>query len=64
MNNQMLGKIMTFVFIGLALGVWGYFIQQMFEGVGNLWIFTSGTLLWLLGVANAKINELCDLKGN
>jgi len=59
MNIQTLGKIMTFVFIGMALVVWGYFIQQTLEGVTNMWIFFSGMLLWLLGVANAKINELC-----
>ncbi len=59
MNNPILGKMMTLVFVGLAVGVWWYFIQQTTEGVTDLWIFMSGALLWLLAVANAKINELC-----
>lgn len=59
MNYQTLGKIMTFIFIGMALYVFGYFIYQMVIGVSNLWIFLSGALLWILAVANAKINELC-----
>ena len=63
MNNQILGKIMTVVFIGMAICVYGYFIQQTLVGTINLWIFMSGALLWLLAVANAKINELCKKDG-
>ena len=59
MNNETPGKIMTFVFIGMALSVFVYFIHQAFHDVVNLWIFMSGALLWILAVANAKINELC-----
>ena len=62
MNNQTLGKIMTFAFIGMAFCIYGYFIYQTFMGVTNLWIFISGMLLWALAVANAKINELCNKK--
>ena len=53
---------MTFAFIGLSLCVYGYFIYQTSAGVTNMWIFMSGALLWMLAVANAKINELCNKK--
>jgi hypothetical protein len=48
------GYKMTVVFLIAAIGV-------LIAGFpySNIWTFISGILLWLLAVANAKINELC-----
>ena len=63
MNDPRVATAMTFVFAVLGLCAWAHFILQTFDGVTNLWIFATGVCLWLLAVANAKINELCKPKG-
>lgn len=58
MTRKQFDSLCTFVFIAMALGVWGHWVYTISNDNINWWQFTTGMVLWLLAVANAKINEL------
>jgi len=53
MNVRPIDTGMTVVFIFMAVGVLLYGFPY-----NNIWTLFTGVCLWLLAVANAKINEL------
>jgi len=53
MSVRPIDKAMTVIFILIAVGVLLYGFPY-----DNIWTLFTGTCLWLLAVANAKINEL------